>query len=111
MSAFQVSAVGFALFAAFATSGCGQTPSRPAKSPADQAAFMERTRCSPDDSEGALAPVLNGAALESVRPLYGFTTSGKTGTGSDLRGVIFSRAEAFAKAKNATALKAGEARR
>jgi hypothetical protein len=49
---------------------------------------MERTRCSADDDEKALAQVLTGAALQSVHPLYSATSYGKTGMGSDLRGAV-----------------------
>jgi hypothetical protein len=48
---------------------------------------MERTRCSPDDDEKVLREVLSGATLQSVHPLYGHTSMGKTGSASDLRGV------------------------
>jgi hypothetical protein len=80
--------VGFVAALAAVASACGGGSPQAARSPADQAAFMERTRCSADDDEKALAPVLNGATLLSVHPLYSATSSGKTGGGSDLRGVV-----------------------
>jgi hypothetical protein len=77
-----------ALLVAVVTSACASSSPQPARSPLDQAAFMERTRCSTDDDEKALAPVLSGTAVQAVRPLYGSASSGKSGNQSDLRGAI-----------------------
>ena len=48
-----------------AAAGCA-----PARSPADQAADMERAQCAPDVPEGSLAPMVGPSAVESVEPLY-----------------------------------------
>jgi hypothetical protein len=80
--------LGAAALLSTVSSACAQSSSQPARTPVEQAAFMERTRCSADDDEKALAPVIAGAALESVHPLYAATTRGKTGVGSELRGVV-----------------------
>jgi hypothetical protein len=73
-----------------ASAGCGQSPQTDARSPADQVAFMERTRCIADAAadEKALAPILDGAALQGVQPLYSTTESGKSGIGVELRGAV-----------------------
>src|ERR1700690_3104200 len=55
---------------AVAAAACGESTGRGAKTPADQAAFMERTRCAADDDDKALAPVLSGDAVQGVHPLY-----------------------------------------
>lgn len=60
----------------------------PAKSPTDQALFMERTRCGPDVNETSLAPVLGGQALKDVGPLYATIETGKAGEQSHLRGAL-----------------------
>lgn len=57
-----------------------------ARSPADQAAFMERTRCGADDDEKTIAPVLTGSAVVSVQPLYAAAGGSKSGPQSELRG-------------------------
>jgi hypothetical protein len=81
--------VGLVAALAAVTSACGAGTAQVARSPADQAAFMERTRCSADDDEKTLAPVLNGATLLSVHPRHSatFGSSGK-GDGARLRGVV-----------------------
>lgn len=69
--------------------GCAaSTP--PAKSASDQAAEMERTRCSATDDEGALKPVLSGSAIEKVEPLYGKIENAKGGEQPELQGAIIS---------------------
>jgi hypothetical protein len=68
---------------AAATAACAE-PS--ARTPADQAAFMERTRCASDDDDKALAPVLSGDAVQRVQPLYSTVEGAKTGPQSELRG-------------------------
>jgi hypothetical protein len=45
------------------------------RSPADQAAAVERTRCTADFTEAAVARVLDGSAVERVDPIYIGTTS------------------------------------
>lgn len=74
---------------AFSMFAC-QDGSQPAKSPADQAAQMARTRCGPDLDETALGPILDGKALRSVEPLYSGNGSeaSKGGSPSELRGAI-----------------------
>jgi hypothetical protein len=60
----------------------------PAKSPIDQAQFMERTRCGPDVNDASLAPVLDGQAVNEVGPLYATIETGKAGEQSHLRGAL-----------------------
>ena len=73
-----------------ASAGCGLSSQTDARSPAEQVAFMERTRCIADAAadETALAPILDGAALQGVQPLYSTTESGKSGIGVELRGAV-----------------------
>jgi hypothetical protein len=59
-----------------------------ARSPAEQAASMERTRCGADLDAKALEPVLDGKAIDSVLPLYANIESGKAGAQSELQGAI-----------------------
>jgi hypothetical protein len=59
-----------------------------AKSPVDQAEFMENTRCGPEVKDGDLALVLGGQAIQSVGPLYSTVEGSKTGEESRLRGAI-----------------------
>jgi hypothetical protein len=58
----------------------------PPRTAADQATFVERTRCMPEDDDKALAPVLSGEALQSVAPLYSRLEQSKSGFQSELRG-------------------------
>jgi len=64
--------------------GCGPA----AKSPADQAAFTERTRCGPEVAESALAPVLEQKTGLLVAPLYSTIEADKSGAQSQLRGAL-----------------------
>jgi hypothetical protein len=71
------------------TAACSEsTP--PAKNPAGQAAFMERTRCGPADDEATIAPIIGGAAVQSVQPLYSDVENMKAGLQHELRGVTIS---------------------
>jgi hypothetical protein len=84
----QASGVAFGSALAAAVSlGC-QASSEPAKSPADEATEMARTRCGPDLDEAALSPVLDGTALRDVQPLYSDAEGSKTGSQSLLRGAV-----------------------
>jgi len=65
---------------------CNQGSGPDARSPADQAAFMERTRCAPDDDDASLTPVLGGGAVQKVEPLYTTVEGAKMGRQSELRG-------------------------
>jgi hypothetical protein len=60
----------------------------PAKSPVDQAAFTEQTRCGSDVKDSDLAPVFEGHSVQSVGPLYSTIEAGKSGEQSQLRGAI-----------------------
>jgi hypothetical protein len=73
-----------ALFTFASAVGCDQSP--PVKSPADQAAELVRTRCAANADETALAPVLDGTAIESVEPLYNSVVGYKTGQYTELTG-------------------------
>jgi hypothetical protein len=78
-------AAGLALaFSAALTAACGA----PARSPADAAAFTERTRCGPDVAESDLTPVFSGHSVQSVGPLYATIEGGKSGSQSQLRGAV-----------------------
>jgi hypothetical protein len=59
-----------------------------ARSPVDQAAFMESTRCGPEVNDGDLTPVLGGQAIQGVGPLYSTVEGTKAGEESRLRGAI-----------------------
>lgn len=65
--------------------GC-QQPS--ARSPADQATFIESSRCGTDVKESDLGPVLGGQAVQAVAPLYSTIEASKSGSQSQLRGAI-----------------------
>lgn len=71
---------------AMALQACGGQLAQPAKSPLDRAAFMEQTRCGPDDEEATIAPVIGRSAVVSVEPLYSNASSGKSGSQAMLRG-------------------------
>jgi hypothetical protein len=73
------------------TVGCaGQTPPQGGvKTPADRAAFMERTRCSGDDDK-LTAAVLNGTAIVGVKPAYSNVGDAKGGPQPELRSAIIS---------------------
>jgi len=76
------SLIGLAMFI-----GCaGSTP--PAKSAVDQAADMERNRCTAAEDESALKPVLSGSAIEKVEPLYGNIENAKGGAQPELQGAM-----------------------
>jgi len=75
--------VGVALSAMF-LAGCPAG----ARSPADQAAFIESTRCGPEVKDGDLAPVLSGKAVEAVGPLYSTVEVDKSGEQAQLRGAV-----------------------
>jgi hypothetical protein len=66
------------------TESCG--PATEARSPVDGAAFLERTRCGPEVTDGSLAPILDGKALQKVGPLYSTVEADKSGEQSQLRG-------------------------
>lgn len=71
------------------TAGACADPSAPGgRTPADEAAFMERTRCASDDTDKALAPVLSGDAVQRVQPLYSTIEGAKSGHQAELRGAI-----------------------
>jgi hypothetical protein len=53
----------------------GCQSAQPVQSPADQAAAVERTRCTGDLGDAAVAAVLNGSAVERVQPLYDGSSS------------------------------------
>lgn len=74
------------LLLALPMAGCGGPSGQTVKTPADQAAFMERTRCAADDDEKALGPVLGGEAVQRVQPLYSTVEGAKTGHMAELRG-------------------------
>jgi hypothetical protein len=60
----------------------------PARSPVDQADFMQRTRCGPEVNDSDLAPILSGQALKNVEPLYSTMESGRAGDQARLRGAL-----------------------
>jgi hypothetical protein len=80
---FTTAAVVVALPGVFAM-GCGG----PARSPVDEAAFIESTRCGPDVSDAALVTVLDGKAVREVGPLYSTIEADKSGAQSQLRGAV-----------------------
>jgi hypothetical protein len=77
------------LMAAAVSPACAEAaPGEPARSVADEAAAMERTRCGPDVDESVLAPIVTGQAIDSVEPLYSRSASGKSETGERLHGAL-----------------------
>lgn len=70
-------------------SACGSA-SQPPKSAADQYAFVEHTRCMPQDDDKQLASVLSGEAVAGVRPLYSNVEASKSGLQAELRGARLS---------------------
>jgi hypothetical protein len=65
-----ISGTAAALLAMMSVVACGQSPGSGARGPADQAAFMEHTRCLAGDDDATLAPVLGSSAVQNVEPLY-----------------------------------------
>jgi hypothetical protein len=63
-------------------------PAHEARSPAEEAGFMESTRCGPEVNDSDLAPVLSGRAVQGVGPLYNTVEAGKSGEESRLRGAV-----------------------
>jgi len=86
-------ASGAAAGLAVATSSCAPQNATGPKTPADRAAFMERTRCVGDD-DAALAPVLSGSLVISAEPLYSNVGATKSGLQSELRGATLNVAAA-----------------
>jgi hypothetical protein len=74
-----------ALLVLASATGCEEA-STSVKNPTDQAAELVRTRCASSADETALAPVLDGSAIESVEPLYNSVVAYKTGGFSELTG-------------------------
>ncbi len=82
-----------AAFVAAAIVGCAATSSAPARSPMDEAAAVERSRCGPDLDETTLEPIFSHRAIESAEPLYARTGTDRAGTGMKLQGAnIYVRA-------------------
>jgi hypothetical protein len=50
--------------------GCASSATPAARSAADREASVERTVCTGNDDEDALAPVLRGESVQNVEPLY-----------------------------------------
>jgi hypothetical protein len=75
-----------ALFALWA--GCAIACGPAAKSPADQASFVESTRCGPELNDSELAPILDGKAVRGVGPLYSNVEADKSGQQAQLRGAL-----------------------
>jgi hypothetical protein len=71
---------------AVVTAACGKASAPDGRTAADQAAFMEHTRCGIDGDDQLLAPVLSGSAVQKVEPLYSNLGSNKAGPQSQLRG-------------------------
>jgi hypothetical protein len=74
-----------ALLGVVSSLGCDASPA-PAKTPADQAAELVRTRCVANADEAALAPVFDGSAIEGVAPLYNSVVGYKSGQFTELTG-------------------------
>ena len=68
---------------AIATGGC----IRP-RSPADEAAAMERSRCGPDVEEASLAPVFDRSAIQGVEPLYAIAADADFGQQEEVTGAV-----------------------
>jgi hypothetical protein len=84
----RVGVVGRAVVAALPCFAPACESSRPPKTPADQATFVERTRCLPEDDDKQLTPILSCEALQGVRPLYNTIEGTKSGVQSELRGAV-----------------------
>jgi hypothetical protein len=83
---FSYTAVFVMMFSGAFPTAC--EPARAARSPAEEAAFMESTRCGPEVNDSDLAPVLSGQAVQAVGPLYATVEAGKSGEESRLRGAV-----------------------
>jgi hypothetical protein len=69
-----------------ALTACAETAAKPSHTATDQATFMERTRCGTQDDEATIAAVINGSAVQNVRPLYSDIENAKAGLSHELRG-------------------------
>jgi hypothetical protein len=67
---------------------CTAGSSAPARSPTEDAAAMERSRCGPDLDETTLEPIFGHRAIESAEPLYARTSTDRAGTSSRLEGAV-----------------------
>jgi hypothetical protein len=73
--------------------GCVASSSAPARSPTDDAAAVERSRCGPDLDDTTLEPIFGHRAVESAEPLYARTSADRAGASVRLEGaVIYVRA-------------------
>jgi len=75
-----------AFLATMSVAACEQPSGSGARSPADQAAFMEHTRCIAGDDDATLAPVLSASSVQNVEPLYATLEGAKSGLHAELRG-------------------------
>jgi hypothetical protein len=73
-------------FVAVAMLGCAEASSAPARSPTEEAAVVERSRCGPDLDDTALEPIFSHRAIESAEPLYARTGADRAGTSMRLQG-------------------------
>jgi hypothetical protein len=60
----------------------------PARSPAEEAAAVERSRCGPDIDDTTLEPIFAHRAVESAEPLYVRASTDRAGTSSRLEGAV-----------------------
>jgi hypothetical protein len=75
---------------AVTTAGCTLTDFNPppAKTPVEQAASMAQTRCGTDVAEASLVPLVTGASVESVEPLYTRSGGDRSGADTHLSGAL-----------------------
>lgn len=60
----------------------------PPQTPTDKAASVERSACGPDVDDTRLIPVVTGAAVDSVEPLYTGASGDNSGSETRLRGAV-----------------------
>jgi hypothetical protein len=75
-------------FAATTVLSCAETSPSQARSPNEEAAAVERSRCGPDIDDTTLEPIFSHRAVESAEPLYARTGSDRAGTSMRLQGAI-----------------------
>jgi hypothetical protein len=67
---------------------CAETSPSQARSPNEEAAAVERSRCGPDLDETTLEPIFSHRAIESAEPLYARTSTDRAGPSARLQGAV-----------------------
>jgi len=67
---------------------CAETSPSQARSPNEEAAAVERSRCGADLDETTLEPIFSHRAIESAEPLYARASADRAGTSERLQGAL-----------------------